>query len=364
MNVLKPCSNSCRQTASMKAALLEQFEQPLHVTHVDDPQLLPDGVIIEVSVCGVCRSDWHGWKGTNHVITLPHIPGHEFAGRVVAVGADCKRIKVGDRVTAPVIMGCGQCDTCRSGHLTICDDQYVVGFSGRGAFAELVSVPFADANVVVLPDTIDDEVAAALGCRTTTAFAAVVDKAQVKAGESLAVHGCGGVGLSAILIGAAIGANVIAVDVVDEKLELAKAVGASHVINAAKEPDVAAAIRDVTGGGAQASIEALGITETFHNSLKCLAKLGRHVQIGQPLDVHANPSIPLLDTVYYRQLVLLGSRGLPAHRFSALFNLLSSGRMDMQSLIKNRISLQQASDVFTLMNNHEDVGMTLITEMS
>jgi len=318
----------------MKAALLEQFEQPLTIAEVSDPKIPADGVVIEVSVCGVCRSDWHGWKGTNHVIALPHIPGHEFAGVVVAVGKDCKRIKVGDRVTAPVIMGCGQCSTCRSGHLTICDDQYVVGFTGWGAFAERVAVPFADANVIVLPDAISDEVAAALGCRTTTAFAAVVDKAQVKAGETIAVHGCGGV-----------------------------EVGATHIINAANEPDVASAIRELTDGGANASIEALGITETFHNSLKCLAKLGRHVQIGQPLDVHANPRIPLLDTIYYRQLVLMGSRGLPAHRFSALFSLLSSGRMDMQKLIKNRIPLHQASDVFVQMSNHEDVGMTLITDI-
>jgi alcohol dehydrogenase len=347
----------------MKAALLEKFEQPLNVTEVAEPEVPDNGVVIRVNACGVCRSDWHGWKGTNHVISLPHIPGHEFAGEVVAVGDQCKRIKKGDRVTAPVIMGCGQCATCQRGHLTICDDQHVVGFTGNGAFAEFIAVPFADANVLVLPDEISDEVAAALGCRTTTAFAAVVDKAQVTAGEALAVHGCGGVGLSAILIGAATGATVIAVDVVEEKLELAREAGATHVVNAATEPDVAEAIRDLTGGGAQASVEALGITETFHNSLRCLAKLGRHVQIGQPLDVHANPTIPLLDTIYYRQLVMMGSRGLPAHRFSALFNLLASGRMDMQKLIKTRIGLDGVTSVFEQMNHHEDVGMTLITEI-
>ncbi len=344
----------------MKAALLEKFEQPLTITQVKDPVVPADGVVIDVSVCGVCRSDWHGWKGSNHVIALPHVPGHEFVGVVVETGPDCKRIKKGDRVTAPVIMGCGQCSACSAGHLTICDDQYVVGFSGWGAFAERVAVPFADANVVVVPENIGDEVAAALGCRTTTAFAAVVDKAQVKAGESLAVHGCGGVGLSAILIGAAIGAEVIAVDIVDEKLSLARELGATHVINAAKVQDVAEAIRDLTGGGAQASIEALGITETFHNSLRCLAKLGRHVQIGQPLDSHANPPIPLLETIYYRQLVVIGSRGLPAHRFGALFNLLATGRADMTRLIKNRVSLSEVSDIFVQMNNHEDVGMTLV----
>lgn len=347
----------------MKAALLEEFEQPLNVTTTTDPELPRDGVVVSVKACGVCRSDWHGWKGTNPLIKRPHVPGHEFAGDVVAVGADCHHIKVGDRVTAPVIMGCGTCHTCRRGDLTICDTQHVIGFTGWGAFAELVAVPFADANVVVLPDSMTYEVAAALGCRTTTAFAAVVDRAQVKAGETLAVHGCGGVGLSAVLIGAAVGASVIAVDIIDEKLELAKAAGATHVINAAKVDDVAQTIIELSDGGANISVEALGVTETFHNSLRCLAKLGRHVQIGQPLDEHANPSIPLLETIYYRQLAVMGSRGLSAHRFPALFELIAAGRIDMTRLIKNRISLASASDVFYQMNNHEDIGMTVIDSM-
>ncbi|OED37968.1 alcohol dehydrogenase [Chromatiales bacterium (ex Bugula neritina AB1)] len=344
----------------MKAALLEAFESPLNVTTVADPAVPEDGVMVRVRACGVCRSDWHGWKGTNPLIERPHVPGHEFAGDVVAVGPRCQQIKVGDRVTAPVIMGCGQCHTCRGGDLTICDRQHVIGFTGWGAFAELVAVPFADANVVVLPPTVSYEVAAALGCRTTTAFAAVVDRAQIRAGETLAVHGCGGVGLSAVLIGAAVGATVIAVDVVDDKLALAKDAGATHVINASTEKNVAEKIIELSGGGANVSIEALGITETFHNSLRCLARLGRHVQIGQPLDEHANPSIPLLETIYYKQLSLMGSRGLSAHRFTALFELISSGRIDMMRLIKNRISLEQASDVFYQMNTHEDIGMTLI----
>ncbi len=344
----------------MKAALLEEFEQPLNVTTTRDPVLPDDGIVVRVNTCGVCRSDWHGWKGTNPLIKRPHVPGHEFAGDVVAVGPDCHQINIGDRVTAPVIMGCGCCPTCRQGQLTLCDTQHVIGFSGWGAFAELVAIPYADSNAVVLPDSVGYDVAAALGCRTTTAFAAVVDRAQVRAGESLAVHGCGGVGLSAVSIGAAVGATVIAVDIIEEKLHLAKEAGATHVVNAATVNDVAGTIREITGGGANASIEALGITETFHNSLRCLAKFGRHVQIGQPLDDHATPLIPLLETVYYRQLSIMGSRGLSAHRFPALFALIAAGRLDMQRLIKNRITLEQASDVFYQMDNHEDVGITLI----
>ena len=344
----------------MKAALITEFSRPLNITQVAEPETPRDGVLIDVQACGVCRSDWHGWKGTNHVIRLPHVPGHELAGVVVDVGPDCRRFRTGDRVTVPVILGCGECACCRAGNLTICDDQYVVGFNGWGAFAERVAIPLADANVLKLPDAISDEVAAALGCRTTTSFSAVVDKAAVKPGEALAIHGCGGVGLSAIMIGAAMGATVIAVDIIDEKLELAKQVGATHAINAAKTNDVGEAIRDLTGGGADASIEALGITETFHNSLRCLRKLGRHVQIGQPLDQHANPDIPLLETVYYRQLVIMGSRGLPALRFPALFEMISAGRLNIERLIKTRIALEDAGAALAKMDNHEDVGITLI----
>ncbi len=345
---------------AMKAALITQFSKPLEITEVAEPDTPSDGVVIEVKACGVCRSDWHGWKGTNHVIKLPHVPGHELAGIVVSVGADCRKFRKGDRVTVPVILGCGECSCCRAGNLTICDDQYVVGFNGWGAFAERVAIPLADANVLKLPDDISDEVAAALGCRTTTSFSAVVDKAAVKPGETLAVHGCGGVGLSSIMIGAAVGATVIAVDIIDEKLELAKQVGATHTINAARTNDVGQAIRDLTSGGADASIEALGITDTFHNSLRCLKKLGRHVQIGQPLDAHANPEIPLLETVYYRQLVIMGSRGLPALRFPALFEMISAGRLNIEKLIRTRIALEDAGTALAKMDNHEDVGITLI----
>lgn len=346
----------------MKAAIIETFDAPLTIADVAEPEVPDDGVLIDVKACGVCRSDWHGWKGTNTVITLPHVPGHELAGVITEVGPNCRTLKVGDRVTVPVILGCGHCATCRDGDLTICDDQYVVGFSGWGAFAQRIAIPMADVNVLRLPDSISDEVAAALGCRTTTSFAAVVDKAQVKPGEFLAVHGCGGVGLSAIMIGAAMGASVVAVDIIDEKLELAKSIGATHVVNATKTNDVGAAIRDLTHGGAHVSIEALGRTETFHNSLRCLRKMGRHVQIGQPLDEHATPDIPLLETVYYRQLVIMGSRGLPALRFPALFEMISSGRLDITKLIQTRIPLEGASDALRLMDNHEDVGITLIDQ--
>jgi alcohol dehydrogenase len=344
----------------MKAALLEAFETPLVVQDLTEPDVPDDGVVVDVRACGICRSDWHGWKGTDPDIALPHVPGHELAGVVVETGPRCHAFSPGDRVTVPVILGCGHCPTCRTGELTICDRQYVVGFTGWGAFAERVAVPYADVNLVRLPDDMSFEVAAALGCRTTTAFRGVVDRGGLRGGEVLAVHGCGGVGLSAVMIGAAMGATVVAVDIVDEKLELARALGATHTVNAAATDQVGLAIRDLTDGGAHVSIEALGITDTLLNSLRGLRKLGRHVQIGQPLESHATPEVPLLETVYSRQISLMGSRGLPAHRFSALFEMIGAGRLDPARLIRNRIALEQASEVFTLMDDYADVGVTLI----
>jgi alcohol dehydrogenase len=191
----------------------------------------------------------------------------------------------------------------------------------------------------------------------------VVDRARLRAGEVMAVHGCGGIGLSAVMIGAAVGAEVVAVDIVEEKLTLARELGATHTINAAKTPDVGAAVRELSGGGAHVSIEGLGITQTFHNSVRCLRKLGRHVQIGQPLDEHAAPVIPLLETVYSRQIEVMGSRGLPAIRFPAVFAMIAAGRLDPSRLIRRRIALEEAGSVFDLMDDYADVGVTLIDRL-
>ena len=217
---------------------------------------------MRVKACGVCRSDWHAWTGADFDVSAPHVPGHEFAGVVEDVGKECQRFKAGDRVTAPFILACGACPDCLGGDATVCNHQFVVGFSGWGAFAERIAVPRADFNLVPLPDAMDFAEAAGMGCRVTTSFRALVDRAKLQPGEWLAVHGCGGVGLSAVMIGAAIGAQVLAIDVNEEALHLAKSLGAGASINARAAGDVGQATRDITGGGAHVSVDALGITET------------------------------------------------------------------------------------------------------
>lgn len=342
----------------MKAAIFETYRQPLEIRDVPIPACPPDGAIIEVRACGVCRSDHHSWSGADP-ITLPHVPGHEFSGIVAEVGPLCRRFKKGDRVTAPFILGCGICPDCQSGHATICNDQITIGFAMWGAFAEYLAVPRADFNLVTLPDSIAFDQAAAMGCRVTTAFQALVVRGVVRPGEWVAVHGSGGVGLSAIMIARAIGARVVATDIRDESLALARAAGAEITLNAAT-PDLGSAIRDVTGGGVHVAVDALGIAATFDNSIRSLRKFGRHVQIGMPVGSHVTVPLPLLDIVYARQISILGSRGMPATGFSPLLAMVQSGSLDLAPLIKRRIALGEAGAAVAAFDAFTGAGITVI----
>ena len=344
----------------MRAAVLDAFNAPLVVRDVPEPDCPPDGAVVAVKACGVCRSDWHAWTGADPDVSAPHVPGHEFAGVIEAVGPDCRRFKRGDRVTAPFILACGQCPDCLGGDPTVCNHQHVVGFSAWGAFAERIAVPHADFNLVHLPETIGFVAAAGMGCRVTTSFRAVVDRAKLQPGEWLAIHGMGGVGLSALMIGAALGAPVLAIDVNEEALKLARTFGATQTLNVSDVADVGAAVREATGGGAHVSLDALGITATFHNSVRGLRKLGRHVQIGMPLGRHAEPTVPLLELVYSRQIAIMGTRGIAASRFPALFEMIAAGRIDPARLVTHTISLAEAGDALAAMNGYTGVGITVI----
>ncbi|MDX1402771.1 MAG: zinc-dependent alcohol dehydrogenase family protein, partial [Kiloniellales bacterium] len=334
----------------MRAAIFESFRAPLQIAEVPDPDCPPDGAIIDVKACGVCRSDWHAWSGADPDVVAPHVPGHEFSGLVLEVGPKCNRFKPGDRVTAPFIVACGSCSDCLGGDATLCDDQHIIGFSSWGAFAEYVAIPHADFNLVPLPEILDFVPAAGLGCRVTTAYRGLVERAQLQPGEWLAVHGCGGIGLAATMIASALGASVIAIDIKDDALEIAARLGATKTLNATGLNDVGSAVRDLTKGGAQVSVDALGVTETLLNSLASLDKLGRHVQIGMPTGSHAEPKIPILDLVYARQLTIHGTRGLAASRFPKLFQMIESGRLDPSRLVTKTIALEAAGNAMAEMD--------------
>ncbi len=160
----------------------------------------------------MCRSDWHAWQGHDGDVVLPHVPGHELAGTVVGVGASVRSWAVGARVTVPFVCACGACAACAAGEQQVCEQQTQPGFTHWGSFAELVALRHADVNLVALPDGMPAAVAASLGCRFATAYRAIGVHGRVAPGDAVAVHGCGGVGLSAVMIAAASGARVVAVD--------------------------------------------------------------------------------------------------------------------------------------------------------
>ena len=344
----------------MKAVLYEEFRQPPRVTQVPDPVPVPGGVVLRVQATGVCRSDWHGWMGHDPDIVLPHVPGHELAGTIEAVGPGVRNWKVGDRVTVPFVCACGACPECHSGNQQVCDHQFQPGFTHWGSFAEYVAIPQADLNLVALPETMDYATAASLGCRFATSFRAVVDQGRTSAGQWVAVHGCGGVGLSAIMIANAIGANVVAVDIADDKLALARSLGAAAVVNATSVQDVAAAVADLSHGGAHVSIDALGSPTTCANSIRSLRKRGKHVQVGLMLGPHSTPQVPM-SRIIAHELEILGSHGMQAHRYGAMLDMVEAGKLRPDLLIGRRISLEESVAALTSMDSFQSLGATVVT---
>ncbi|MFN7943927.1 MAG: zinc-dependent alcohol dehydrogenase family protein [Blastocatellia bacterium] len=345
----------------MKAVIYETFNALPQLKDVPDPAPEAHGVIVRVMATGVCRSDWHGWVGHDADIHPPHVPGHELAGVVAAVGRDVTRWKIGDRVTVPFVGGCGACPQCASGNQQVCDHQFQPGFTHWGSFAEYVSIHHADTNLVRLPETLDFAAAASLGCRFVTSFRAVVDQGRTSAGQWVAVHGCGGVGLSAIMIASAIGANVVAIDISDEALRLAKALGAVAVVNAAHVANVAEAVIEITKGGAHVSLDAFGHPTTCFNSISNLRKRGRHIQVGLLLAEQSTPAIPMSKVIAH-ELEILGSHGMQAHRYDALFAMIEAGKLKPEKLIGRTITLEQSIDALVKMDKFEVAGVTVVTE--
>jgi alcohol dehydrogenase len=344
----------------MRAVLYEAFLQPPKLVNVPDPSPEADGVVLRVRATGVCRSDWHGWVGHDKDITLPHVPGHELAGVVEAVGKGVRKWRPGDRVTVPFVCGCGECPQCQSGNQQVCDRQFQPGFTHWGSFAEFVSIRRADLNLVALPESLAFDTAASLGCRFATSFRAVVDQGKTSAGQWVAVHGCGGVGLSAVMIANAIGASVVGVDISDEKLALARGLGAVATVNANAVANVAEAVIELTRGGAHVSIDALGAPTTCFNSVSCLRKRGKHIQVGLLLGDQSTPRIPM-NKVIANELELLGSHGMQAHLYGAMLEMVESGKLRPELLIGERISLEQSIDALTNMDRFESVGVAVVT---
>lgn len=344
----------------MRAVRYTAYGERPRLVDAPAPVCPPAGVVVTVGATGVCRSDWHAWQGHDPV-ALPHTPGHEFAGTVAVVGAQVRGWGVGARVTAPFVCGCGVCATCRAGDQQVCPHQTQPGFTHAGSFAEQVVVHAADVNLVGLPDEVGFVAAASLGCRFATAWRALTAHGRLAAGDWLAVHGCGGVGLSAVLLGVALGARVVAVDPVAASRRLAAELGAEVVLDGSA--DVAAVVREVTGGGAHVSLDAVGSAHTAVASVLSLRRRGRHVQVGLLFRADATPPLPM-DRVVAQELEIHGSHGMAARHYPALLDLVRSGRVQPERLVGRVVGLAEAGEALAGLGRPGSAAGLTVVEVS
>ena len=351
----------------MRAAVLEEYGEPLEIQEVDYPEPQPDQVVVETEACGICRSDWHAWQGDWGWVGVQAQPGqilgHEPAGVVSEVGEDVETLSEGDRVAVPFHLADGTCSYCRNGMANVCESVLPLGFLSfcPGAFAEAFPVREADFNAIKLPDEVEYVDMAGLGCRFMTAYHAVTERAGLRPGDTIAIHGCGGVGLSAIHIADAIGARPIAVDVREDKLERARELGAADTVNAAEEENPGRRVHAMTGG-ADASIDALGIEETCRNSLDSIGKAGTHVQVGLTTGKEEGEISLPVDKMTLEQVDFHGSFGMPLVKYEELFSLIAQGTLDPGKIVGETLSLDELPETMASMDNYETMGIPVVTE--
>ncbi len=291
----------------MKAAVLHEFKRPLSLEEVARPEAGADEVLIEVEVCGVCHSDLHvaagDWMQLAGIVKKPLILGHEIVGRVVACGAAVGSVQVGDRVGVPWVQWtCGRCEFCREGNENLCARQRITGVMVDGGYAEYAKAPAS--HVIKIPDALPSEQAAPLLCAGVTVYRAL-KQARIRAGQRLAVLGVGGLGHLAVQIGRAAGAEVTAIDVSDDKLTLAKSLGAARTLNAAKS-DVVKEVR--SSGGVHVALVTSAAKSAYDMAFYCVRPTGTLLAVGLPAENISFPPILMAATEIHIKASAVGTR--------------------------------------------------------
>jgi alcohol dehydrogenase, propanol-preferring len=274
----------------MKAAVLHEFKKPLVIEEVARPSIGPSEILIEVEACGVCHSDLHvadgDWTQLSGIVKLPLILGHEIVGRVAERGGNVRELRAGDRVGVPwVHWTCGECEPCREGNENLCSKQQITGVTVDGGFAEYVKAPASHATKI--PEKLTAEEAAPLLCAGVTVYRAL-NQVKISRGQRLAVFGVGGLGHLAVQIGRAMGAEVTAVDVAEEKLALAKKVGATATLNAAAD-EVVKTLRGA--GGVHVAMVTSAAKSAYDMAFYCVRPRGALLAVGLPAENICFPPI-------------------------------------------------------------------------
>ena len=339
----------------MKAAVYHGPNQPLRIEEVPTPTINAHEVLVKVAACGVCDTDLHYLDhGVQTYKKPPLILGHEPSGIVAQVGKDVKNFKESDRVLLPAVLTCGSCEFCRTGRENICQTMTMFGNNIDGAYAEYVVVPGKD--IFHLPNEIPLEEGSIIADAISTPYHAVKNRAEVRAGDSVVVLGCGGVGVNVVQVAAACGGIVIAVDVSDKKLEWAKKLGATYTINPTKVENLGKEVKKLTGGGADIAIEAIGRAQTIEIAFSTLRKGGRLVVVG-----YTNEEIKLSAAkIMYFEMEIRGSLGCRPVDYPKLIELCRIGKIKVKELVTQKFKLEQINDAFDLLRNHDENALRSI----
>lgn len=337
----------------MKAAVLHEFKRPLAIQEVDLPKLSPEEVLIEVEACGVCHSDLHvadgDWPQLAKIVKKPLILGHEIVGRVAERGASVRDLAVDDQVGVPWLhWSCGECEFCREGNENLCARQKITGVTVDGGYAEYVKAPAS--HVVRIPENLSAEEAAPIFCAGVTVYRAL-KKSGISPGQRLAIFGIGGLGHLAVQIGKALGAEVAAVDVSDEKLELAKSLGATNAFDG-RAADLAKQFRNM--GGAHAVLVASAAKAAYDSAFQCVRPSGVLLVVGLPADDICFPPILMAGREIRAQASAVGTR----QDLREVLAMAAEGKLRCEVAPR---PLEEANEVLEQLRRQEISGRIVLT---
>ncbi len=337
----------------MKAAFFQGAGRPLEVSETDIPKPGYGEALVRVAACGVCATDLHYLHGVPTFKKPPLILGHEISGIVEEVGEGVSGFTRGDRVLVPPVISCGTCQRCREGRDNVCAAMQMVGNNIDGGFAEFIKIP---ARVLFkLPDDLPLQESAIISDAVSTPFHAVKNRGQVRGGEWVAIFGCGGVGINAVQSAAALGASVIAVDIDDRKLRLAKELGALETINP-KEADAVKEIQKITEGGVDVAFEIIGKPQVMEQAFNTVKPGGRLVIVGYSAE---NWSLRV-SRVMFREITVLGSLGCRLAEYPMIINMVRSGRLKLAPVISDKLRLEEINEAMKRLEEGKVVGRQII----